>query len=59
MDTGKKVQKDKKGREEDAKKTQEIECRFYANKYPAQDDLVMVNFFLVLLKKRKIFYLSK
>lgn len=42
MDTGKKHQKDKEGRKEDAKKIQEIECRFYENKYPNIDDLVMV-----------------
>ncbi len=40
--TTKKVQKDKLGRTEDAKKITEIECRFYENKYPNVDDLVMV-----------------
>ena len=43
MDTSKKPQKDKKAREEDAKRIQEIECRFFENKLPAKDDLVMVN----------------
>lgn len=40
--TTKKVQKDKESRKEDAKKITEIECRFYENKYPNVDDLVMV-----------------
>lgn len=40
--TTKKVQKNKKEREEDAKRIQEIESRFYENKLPAKDDLVMV-----------------
>ena len=61
MDTiTKKVPKDKKGREEDAKKIQEIECRYYENKYPHIDDLVMVFFnsnkfyFKIFIKKIKI-----
>ena len=47
MDTNtKKVQKDKEGTKQDAKKIQEIECRFYENKYPNVDDLVMVNYLI-------------
>lgn len=42
--TNKKTPKDKEGRKEDAKKIQEIESRFYENKYPNVDDLVMVSF---------------
>jgi hypothetical protein len=34
--------KNKKEREEDAKRIQEIDCRFYEKKLPAKDDLVMV-----------------
>jgi hypothetical protein len=51
MDTGKKIQKNKKEREEDAKQIQEINCRFYENKLPQKDDLVMVTIFLNSLKK--------
>lgn len=43
--TNKKITKDKEGRKEDAKKIQEIESRFYENKYPNVDDLVMVKYF--------------
>lgn len=42
MESSKKPQKNKKDREEEAKRIQEIECRFYENKLPAKDDLVMV-----------------
>lgn len=40
MDT-KKPLKNKKEREEDAKGIQDITCRFYENKLPQKDDLVM------------------
>ena len=43
MDSTKKSQKNKKEREEDAKGIQEITHRFYENKFPVKDDLVMVN----------------
>ena len=38
----KKLQKNKKEREEDAKGIQDNTHRFYENKFPAKDDLVMV-----------------
>ena len=42
MDSNKKHSKEKEARKEEAKKVQDMDCRFYQNKLPKPNDLVMV-----------------